>query len=69
VKKLSLLIKRMDLKDSDFQWILTGLCASCCITKLRKRIPGELQNYAKEILNRIYIDYWGFFKAENLIDL
>jgi hypothetical protein len=59
----------MDLKDSDLQWILTKLCAPYYIAKLRKRIPGESQNHAKEILDRIYIDYWGFFKIENLIDL
>jgi hypothetical protein len=39
-----------------------------CTAKLRKRIPEESQYHAKETLNRIYINYWGSFKTENLID-
>jgi hypothetical protein len=68
VKKFNLLVKEMDLKDSNFQWILTGLCVSYYTAKLRKWILGELQNHIKKILDRIYTDYWGSFKAENLID-
>jgi hypothetical protein len=48
--------------------IPTGLCALCCTAKLRKRIPGESQYHAKEALDRIYTDYWGPFKTENLTD-
>jgi hypothetical protein len=46
---------------------INEIMASCCIAKLRKRILGESQNYAKEVLNRIYINYWEFFKIGNLI--
>jgi hypothetical protein len=42
MKKLNPLIKGMDLKNSDFQWISTGLYASYYTAKSRKRIPGEL---------------------------
>jgi hypothetical protein len=50
VKKLNPLIKEMDLKDSDLQWILTGLCAFCCIVKLR----SESQENHKIMLKK----YW-----------
>jgi hypothetical protein len=69
MKKFNSLIKEMDLKDSNFQWISTRLCASYCTAKSRKRIPEESQNHVKEVLDRIYTDYWGSFKIENLIDL
>jgi hypothetical protein len=59
----------MNLKDSDLQWTSTGLCVFYCIAKLKKRIPGKLQNHTKKTLNKIYIDYWGPFKVENLINL
>jgi hypothetical protein len=69
MKKLNPLIKKMDLKDSDFQWIPTGLCAFCCTVKLRKRIPEESQNHIKKVLDRIYTDYWKSSNIENLIHL
>jgi hypothetical protein len=69
VKKFNPLVKGMDLKDSDLQWIPTGLCAPYCTAKLRKRILRESQNHVKKILDKIYTDYWGPFKIENLIDL